>query len=189
MHSAAILNPEILKQLEEALLNAVTTNSQEEINRSSDVIYFYQAKEGYVAYLLEIINSRLSCLHNTCDEILVSSAFAQLKNAVRNDVYEGTSNESTRLICLNDRNFLKNSIIKTSFNICSVSNQTQHYKYMKLLKDIISISLKEFIDIYPQVIESIRISFSESLTFIQLLPVYLNILLGLSNSYTLLSKN
>lgn len=130
------LDPEIIKHLSMALLHSVIKNTQEEVNRNSAIIYSYQNHQFYAAYLLEIINSNLGLVENEMNEILVSSTFSQLKVMVRSYWYSAGKSS----ISQPNKYCLMNSIIRTSFNISSIKNHSLHYKYLKLLKDIISSS-------------------------------------------------
>jgi hypothetical protein len=50
--------------LQQALLNSFRASSQQEINEASYVISCHQRQEGYVTYIIEIINHALSLTHS-----------------------------------------------------------------------------------------------------------------------------
>lgn len=172
------LDPSILDQLSNALL-ATTQSNQTALKQSERIILSLQRQEGYIAYLLEIVNFRINNELDQTNVTLVKTAMTQLKVFIRKEWPSEFNGK--RQISHNDQAYLVNSIVRTSFNISSVAVPQLQHLCLKLFKDIIEIIARQAISLCPEVAEAIRISLYSGQA-LHLLPVYLNIVLGLINN-------
>lgn len=115
-------------------------------------------------------------VHDSLKELLVRAALTQLK------VYVRKAWKIPERISQEDKLYLVQSFVKTSFNISSVGEARLQVSYMRLLKDVIEITCQESIAIFPEVVQAVeQVLYSEDI--IHMLPVYLNIVLGFVNNH------
>lgn len=82
MHSRNIDHAQFA-DLQQALINTFRASSQQQINEAQYVIECHQLQEGYVVYLVQIINHAISLTHSEDGERLASCALTQLKVYLR----------------------------------------------------------------------------------------------------------